>query len=343
MTIDSRFYTQAQTLCLADIIQFTQSRLIQEFNQNTCVQNVATLKQACSSDITVLNNAKYQHQLSETNALACFVTEKDAKKCPDHTLALVCKSPYRAFALTAQAFYPDVDRYFDASFSSIHPSAQIDDNCTIEHGVIIHAGVHIQSGTRIGAYSVIGRGVQIGHNCVVESHATITHSLIGDHVTVFTGSRIGQAGFGFFMDESGHVKVPQLGRVIVHDYVEIGANTTVDRGSLSDTIIGPGCRIDNLVQIAHNVQLGRGCVVVAQVGIAGSTHIDDYTIIAGQVGISGHLKIGKRVKIAAQSGVMRDIMDGEVVAGSPAVSVTQWHRQTIALKRLTQSKDKRTL
>jgi UDP-3-O-[3-hydroxymyristoyl] glucosamine N-acyltransferase len=135
------------------------------------------------------------------------------------------------------------------------------------------------------------------------------------------------------MDEKGHIKIPQLGRVIIEDDVEIGANTTIDRGSLQDTVIGRGSRLDNLVQIGHNVQIGEGCVLVAQVGIAGSTHLGHHVIAAGQVGIAGHLRIGNSVKMAAQSGIMRDLQDGETVAGSPAVPIQQWHRQTVALQK----------
>ena len=151
---------------------------------------------------------------------------------------------------------------------------------------------------------------------------------------IHAGVRIGQDGFGFATGAEGHVKVPQLGRVIIGDDVEIGANTTIDRGAGPDTVIGAGTQIDNLVQIGHNVVLGRGCVVVAQVGISGSTKVGDYVVIGGQVGLAGHLSIGNKVRIAAQSGVMRDVAEGETVGGSPATTMRDWLRRVAIVDRL---------
>jgi UDP-3-O-[3-hydroxymyristoyl] glucosamine N-acyltransferase len=167
---------------------------------------------------------------------------------------------------------------------------------------------------------------------------TITHAVIGNNVILHTGIRIGQAGFGFHMDHNGHFPMPQLGRVIIQDHVDIGANTTIDRGSAEDTFIGASTRIDNLVMIAHNVHIGRGCIIVAMVGISGSTKIGDYTSIGGQAGLIGHLNIGKGVQISVQSLIVKDIPDGMKVGGSPAVPSVQWHRQTIALKKLALNK-----
>ena len=170
---------------------------------------------------------------------------------------------------------------------------------------------------------------------MLESHVTITNTIAGDRLYVKPGARIGQPGFGFHMDERGHFDIPQIGCVRIGNDVQIGANTTIDRGSQHDTIIGNFCRIDNLAQIAHNVELGDGCVIVSQVGIAGSTKLGKFVIAGGQVGIAGHLNIGDGVKIAAQSGIMRDVAPGETISGSPAVPIREWHRQTIAIQRLT--------
>ena len=157
-------------------------------------------------------------------------------------------------------------------------------------------------------------------------------------MSIFPGVRIGQEGFGFAVDKSGHVRVPQLGRVLIEDDVEIGANTTVDRGAGPDTVIGQGCRIDNLVQIAHNVRIGRGTMIAAQAGIAGSATIGDFVLIGGQVGVLGHLTVGDGVRLVGQSGIIRDIEPGETYAGSPAVPVRQWHRQTAQLARLAKGR-----
>ncbi len=164
--------------------------------------------------------------------------------------------------------------------------------------------------------------------------------VVGDRVTIHAGACIGEPGFGFAPDPTGHVKVPQIGRVIIHDEARIGANTTIDRGTGPDTVIGPGCMIDNLVQIGHNVQLGRGCIVVGQVGISGSTRIDEFVVLAGQVGVAGHLEIGKGAIVAAKSGVTHGLPGGETYGGIPAVPVKQWRRQVAALARLARPKRK---
>jgi len=164
------------------------------------------------------------------------------------------------------------------------------------------------------------------------------HATVGDNTIIHTGARIGQDGFGFAMGPAGHVKVPQLGRVIVGADVEIGANTTIDRGTGPDTVIGDGCKIDNLVQIAHNVQIGQNCVIVSQTGISGSTELGDFVVLAGQVGLAGHLKIGSGARIAAQSGVMRNVDPGQELGGSPAKPVRAWLKEVATLERLARKK-----
>jgi UDP-3-O-[3-hydroxymyristoyl] glucosamine N-acyltransferase len=202
----------------------------------------------------------------------------------------------------------------------------------------VGARAEIGRRTLIGANAVIGPGVVIGDDCVVGAGATISHSLIGDRVNVYPGARLGQDGFGFAMGPEGHLKVPQLGRVIVEDDVEIGANTTIDRGAGPDTVIGAGTKIDNLVQIGHNVRLGRGCILVAQVGISGSTRFGDGVAAGGQAGFTGHLHVGAGARIAAQSGVMRDVEPGATIGGSPAVPIQEFLRQGVVLHRLARRK-----
>ena len=220
----------------------------------------------------------------------------------------------------------------------IDENATLGVDCRVDAGAVIGPRSEIGARCHIGANTVVDAGSVIGSDCVIGACASLSHCLIGNRVVIYPGARIGQDGFGFFSGPEGHLRIPQIGRVIIHDDVEIGANTTIDRGSGPDTIIGEGCMIDNLVQIAHNVRLGRGCVIAGQVGISGSTKLGDFVFCGGQVGLAGHVTIGDGVKLAAKTGVMRDIAPGLAYAGAPAVPLAQWKRQVVALARLTQRK-----
>jgi len=192
---------------------------------------------------------------------------------------------------------------------------------------------------QIGANTVIGAGVALGDACRIAANVTLSHCLIGARVVLHPGVRIGQPGFGFAPDAAGPVKIPQLGRVIVGDDVDIGANTTIDRGSGHDTVIGAGTMIDNLVQIGHNVVLGRGCILAGQVGISGSTKLGDFVMVGGQSGLAGHLNIGGGARIGAHAGVMRDVEPGQTVIGAPAVPAIAFWRQVAMIQRLAKQKD----
>ena len=204
----------------------------------------------------------------------------------------------------------------------VHPTAKIGENCSV------------------GPYTVIGKNVEIGANTVIGANVTIQAAHIGKDCIIHTGVRIGQDGFGFAMGAGGHIKVPQLGGVVIGDDVEIGANTCIDRGSGPNTIIGDGTKIDNLVQIGHNVEIGKYCVIVAQVGIAGSTKLADYAVIGGQAGLSGHIKIGVGAKIAAGSGVIKDVEAGKTVGGLPAVNIRDWHKATLLIEKMVNESSK---
>jgi UDP-3-O-[3-hydroxymyristoyl] glucosamine N-acyltransferase len=217
---------------------------------------------------------------------------------------------------------------------------------TVDPGAVVGPHAEIGSGTVIGAQTVVGPQVRIGRDCSIGPGATVLHALIGNRVILHPGVRVGQDGFGFAMGPRGHRKVAQIGRVIIQDDVEIGANCTIDRGASRDTIIGEGTKIDNLVQVGHNVVIGRHCVIVAQVGISGSTVLEDFVVIGGQVGIVGHIRIGKGAQIAASSNVNSDVPPGVRWGGTPAKPVRDWFREITAVKNLASgrvlAKDGRT-
>ncbi len=336
---DPRFFLKSRTYTLREIAEKTGASIKPENNAEQVIEDVAPLKTATASDVSFLDNRKYKSDFLETKAGACFVTADMAEYQRPGLTCLISPSPYRAFALTAQLFYPQHSPPSRISpQASVHPSAKLGEGCIIEEGVCIGEGVEIGRSCWLEPGVVIQRNVSIGSHCHIGAGVTLSHCLIGDHVRLYPGARVGQDGFGFAIDRAGHVKVPQLGRVIIGDHVEIGANTTIDRGAGPDTVIGSGTWIDNLVQIGHNVVIGKGCIIVAQVGISGSTQIGDYVAIGGQAGFAGHLKIGQGARIAAQAGVMNDIAPGEEHMGSPSFPKNQFLRQIAALNRLIKKK-----
>lgn len=336
---DLRFFDRRGPFSLEEVVSLCQATLDEGIDTNRLFEDIAPLDRAKATDISFFDNPKYLKQFEKSAAGACFVKPKFIDNAPQGMITLISDDPYRAYALVAQNFYPRIQCKAEVSdAASIAASAKIGEGCMIEANVTIGENVEIGTHTIIRAGSVIDRGVSIGNHCQIGSCSTISHSLIGDHVILHRGVNIGQDGFGFAMGRDGHVKVPQLGRVIIEDHVEIGSGTCIDRGTGPDTTIGAGTKIDNLVQIGHNVQIGRGAVIVSQVGIAGSTHVGDGVVIGGQVGLAGHIRIGAGARIAAQSGVMEDIPAGKAYGGSPALPVKDWHRQTIAIKKLTKPK-----
>jgi UDP-3-O-[3-hydroxymyristoyl] glucosamine N-acyltransferase len=336
---DARFYTASGPLTLSQIAEIAGATIGGGGDPGKRFTDVAALETASGNDVSFLDNRKYIAALAASRAGACFLKPELADRAPPGMALLLTATPYKAYARVAQAFYP-----LPKASGAIDPRAAVDATAKLGAGVsvgpfaVIGAHAEIGEGCVIGPNAVIGDGVVVGERTRVAAGASLSHCIVGARVSIYPGVRIGQEGFGFAPDPAGHVKVPQLGRVLIGDDCEIGANTTIDRGSASDTVIGPGCMIDNLVQIGHNVRLGRGCVVVAQVGISGSTRLDDFVVVGGQGGLAGHLHIGQGAQIAAQSGVHRDVGAGEIVGGSPAVPVMEWRRQAAILKRLGKRK-----
>jgi UDP-3-O-[3-hydroxymyristoyl] glucosamine N-acyltransferase len=336
---DPRFFERAGPFTLGDLAQRCGARLADASQAGLLVSDVAPLDQAGPGQLAFLDNPKYAESFAATRAGACILHEKHAGLAPAGVSLLFSAKPYLSYARAAQVFYPPSRPAAGVHVSAIiDPTAKLGAGTTVAAGTVIEAGVEIGPGSMIGAGSVIHRNVVIGTECRVGANVTLTHCMIGDRVTLHPGVRIGQDGFGFAPDPTGHVKVPQLGRVLVGDDCEIGANSTIDRGAGPDTVIGPGCWIDNLVQIGHNVTLGRGCIIVAQAGIAGSTQLGDFVVLAAQSGIAGHLKIGTGARIGAKSGVMTDIPAGDSYFGIPATKVKEYFRQVATLRRLAQKK-----
>ncbi len=336
---DQRFFAKAGPFTLAELALRCGAELAAGVDAETCVVDVAALDAAGPEHISFLDNKKYVETFSRSRAGACLVHPDMAKLAPTGMALLLCADAYRSYAKVATAFYPPPPVVPGiATQAVVDPAAVIDASARVEPGAVIASGAEVGARSVIGPNAVVGRGVVIGEDCVIGANSSLSHCILGNRVAIYPGARIGQDGFGFAMGPSGHLKVPQLGRVVIHDDVEIGANTTIDRGAGPDTIIGAGCKIDNLVQIGHNVQLGRGCVIVAQVGISGSTRLDDFVAAGGQAGITGHLRIGAGARIAAQSGVMRDIEAGGTVGGSPAVPMSEWLRQAAALGKMARKK-----
>ena len=335
------FFRRAETPSIAEVAAWTGAKLPDGIDATARLAAVAPLDQAGPGALTFLDNPRYAADLRRTRASACFVTTRHAPDVPVDTAALVVSEPYRAIAAVLARLYPDALRpgsvFGGAGLSPgafIHPEARLEADVTVDPGAVIGPRVEIGARTVIGANAVIGPDVRIGRACSIGPQVTVLNALVGNKVIVHPGARIGQDGFGFAMGPGGHAKVAQVGRVIIQDDVEIGANTTVDRGSNRDTIIGEGTKIDNLVQIAHNVVIGRHCVIVSQAGISGSTVIGDFAALGGQAGLTGHLKIGAGAQIGAQAGVMADVPAGARIVGSPAQPVRDLFKQTALLKRL---------
>jgi len=307
--------------------------------EDVTLHGVAPLQSATPRDLSFLDNRRYADALAATQAGAVLVHPELLHRVPLGCIAIVTDAPYLGWARATALFHPAPSvRPGIHPAAVVHPTARIDPAAEIGPLALIGADAEIAAGCRIGPGVVIGDGVVLGEDCRIGAQASLSHALIGKRVYIYPGARIGQEGFGFATGPAGMVSVPQLGRVLIEDDVEVGANTTIDRGSAQDTVIGMGTRIDNLVQIGHNVRIGRFCVIVAQVGISGSTTLEDFVVIGGQAGIAGHLTIGRKARLAAQSGAMADVPAGAEMAGSPAQPARSFFRQVAALKRFVDNR-----
>ncbi|MBR0655938.1 UDP-3-O-(3-hydroxymyristoyl)glucosamine N-acyltransferase [Plastoroseomonas arctica] len=335
MAADPRFFATAGPHSLAAIAAAAGAGDVPDGAR--LFAGVAPLQTAGPDDVSFLDNRRYAAALATSRAGAVVIAAAMAGKVPAGCIPLVTSQPYLGFARVATLFHPQ-----PKARPGVHPGAvigagaEIGEGCEIGAYAVVGAGAVLGKGCILEPHAVVGAGVVLGARCRIHSHASICHAIAGDEVVLNAGARIGGEGFGFATDATTgrHVTVPQVGRVILGDGCEIGANSTVDRGSGGDTVLGPGCRLDNLVQIGHNVRLGKGCVIVAMAGIAGSVTLGDYVVVAAQGGIAGHVTVGDRARIGAQAGVMQDVEAGTDVLGSPAQPSREKWRQIAVLRRL---------
>ena len=341
------FFKRPSGLTVGEIAALTGAEPRNGARLDHLITNVAPVDLAGPADLTFLDTVKYADALPSTHAGACLMSERFERQAPSGLIVLRTKEPYRAFVAVARKLFPDSLRpssLFEAGAvaqnASVHASARLESGVTVDPGAVIGPRAAIGRGTVIGATAVIGADVRIGRDCSIGPGTSITHALVGDRVIIHPGCRIGQDGFGFVMGADQQWKVPQLGRVIIQDDVEIGAGTMVDRGGVRDTVVGEGTKIDNLVQIGHNVQIGRHCIIVAQSGISGSVTLEDFVVLGARVGIIEHINVGEGAQLAARSTVLRDVPRGARWAGlSNAKPIKQYFRELVMIERVARGAD----
>jgi UDP-3-O-[3-hydroxymyristoyl] glucosamine N-acyltransferase len=336
--IDRKFYKNIGPHKLSKIAEILEIAITPELDFS--IKDIKALSDAGPEDLTFLNNKKYAKDFATCRAKACLVPLDFVGRSEFGTISLPVKNPYDSYAKLLDIFYTPAKNTESQIKPSayISPLAKIGNNCYIGHNVVIEDEVEIGDDCIIESGTIIEYKVKIGNRARIDQNVVISHSIIGNDAVILTGAKIGQDGFGFSTEKGIHKKIYHTGRVIIGNDVEIGANSTIDRGSVNDTIIEDLCRIDNLVQIGHNVHVKKGAILVAQVGIAGSTRIGSYCALGGQVGIAGHLNIADFVQIAGQGGVIQSINEAGIMGGTPAVPIRDWHKQTILMKKLINNK-----
>jgi UDP-3-O-[3-hydroxymyristoyl] glucosamine N-acyltransferase len=328
-------------ISVADIAALVGAESLSPPCNDRVISNIATLDRAGPRDLAFVDSAKYADQLPSTRAGACLIAARLVENAPPDVALLRVAHPYKAFVTVARKMFADAlqpSSLFGAAGiatgAHVHATARCETGVTIDPGAVVGPDAEIGAGTTIGAGAVIGPSVRVGRNCYVGPNTSVIHAIIGDQVVIHSGCSIGQDGFGYLMGAGGHVKVPQIGRVIIQDGVEIGAGTTIDRGAGRDTVIGEGTKIDNLVQIAHNVSIGRHCVIVSQCGLAGSATLEDYVILGARAGVNNHVTVGEGAQLAALSVVHGNVPAGARWGGLPAKPVKEWMRETMWVSQM---------
>jgi len=339
---DPVFFAPSRRFTAAQICEITGAVLADPSHAGVEIATIASLSVGGATALVFVEGKRNAALLPALKAGAVLCTADFADRVPAGTAILVTPKPQRAFAQIGRLLFPEaaspVSITGETGISSralVDPTAHLEPGVIVEAGAVVGPGAAIGSGSIIAPNAVIGRDCRIGRDCYVGPNAVVQYTLMGNRVIVHAGAKIGQDGFGFTGGASGPERVPQIGRVIIQDNVEIGANTTVDRGALADTVIGENTKIDNQVQIAHNVQLGRNCLIAGRTGISGSVTVGDQVMMGGGVGLADHLTVGEGAQLAAGSGFMHDVPAREFWAGFPAKPIGQMMREVATLTRLT--------
>ena len=340
---DPRFFKNSGPFTLKEINKFLGTELLDsKISNDYLVADISSLSLGRSENISFFQDIKYKKDLLNTKAGACIIKEEHKHLAPRGLLLIYSKNPYMDFTKISQKFYPlEVTPKSTTSLTSqekVHDSVQLGKDVFIEKGAVIGKKVIIGKNTTISSNCVIGSGVEIGSDCYIGPNVNITHSIIGNKNIIHQGSSIGQDGFGFAMSLEKHEKIPQVGRVIIGNNIEIGSNCAIDRGSLQDTIIKDGTKIDNLVHIAHNCIIGKNCIIAGMVGLAGSTILEDFVVMGAKSGAVGHITIGKGSQIAAKAGVSKTLPPGKTWAGFPIREMNLWKKDLSYIRKLSKGR-----
>jgi len=326
-TPDARFFETLPPIVVADLAARIGGEVVR--GGDGTITHVAPLASADAQAVSFLSDRKFAAALSATAAGCVIVTAAAVEAAPSHCAVIISPEAQAAWAKASALLH--APRRIDAV--EAHDRACEDETVVLEPGVVLGVGVRIGRGTRVGANTVIGAGVQIGRDCQIGSNVSIGFALIGDRVKLYSGARIGEAGFGAAGSSVGAVDIPQLGRVILQDGVTVGANTCIDRGAYDDTVIGENTKIDNLVMIGHNCVIGRNNLMAAHTGISGSVTTGDNVMFGGKAGVGDHLTIGTGARVAGGAGVLADIPPGETWSGYPAKPIRQSLREAVWLAK----------
>lgn len=332
------FNKKCDSLTLDQVANSIDCKILNQEFASYKVFDLATLDEAGEGDLSFVTSKKYLDSFFNSSAQFCIVCESDLDKLQDSSIILlVSNNPHYSYSLALDLFYED--RVTDFNFDGVaHPDSRFGSDVRIANSAFIGKNVEIGNNCVIGPGAVIMDNVQIGNNCNINANVVISHAILGDNCIIHYGAKIGQDGFGFAHNNGVNHKVLQIGIVEIADNVEIGANSCIDRGAIKNTIIGQDTKIDNMVQIAHNVEIGRGCFLAACSAIAGSTKVGNYVQIGGNAGISGHIEIEDFAQISGMSGVTKSIKEGVMVGGYPARPIKEWLRMDVKLSQLVKRK-----